>query len=286
LYPQTLAGFLLVILLALSVSSTFSLSPTILSSFIIGLVAGLLVLSVPTFLVVVLLIFAWQVFNGGFRQRVVLAVAASLVVMVSTAGIWTIRNALVFQDFVLVSTNAGDNLIRGNAPGASPISGPGMDVEGYMALVAHLNEVDRDRHLQKIVYHIWQSDPVSSIQLYFGKVMNYFNYRNELVTQGVSSFTQDLVMGISYYLLLLLAVGRLAAWRIFPLHNLEKLAAGIYLFNAFYSAIVFTRIRYRLPFDYLLIILGASLLTQLITHREHLGITFYTSRRHENNDGK
>lgn len=273
IYPQILGGFLFVTLLFLvfHVGHDFhnkQLPVKVhLLYCVIGFVAGLLVLTIPTFLLLVFVVFAWKLVTDQNRRAELLRIGIALFSMLVIIGAWTVRNVNEMGEFVLVSTNLGDNLLRGNAAGATPNSGPATDVEAYMAQVASMNEVERDRFLQEIVFNIWRTDPAGSIQLYFGKVLNYFNYRNDLVSDSETSILRDLLMGVSYYLLLFLAVCRLAAWRIFPLSNTEKIAAGLYLFNAFYSAVVFTRIRYRLPFDYLLIFLAASFISYMLHYK-------------------
>ena len=67
--------------------------------------------------------------------------------------------------------------------------------------------------------------------------------------------------------LLLLA---LLAWRLceavrFPLSTTEKLFLAIYILSAFTQAIFFTRIRLRLPYDYLIIAVIAMHLSRRLT---------------------
>lgn len=166
---------------------------------------------------------------------------------------WTIRNHRTFHQVIVVSANSGINLLLGNSENAGPNSGTNVDIERYLDEALHLPEVERDvlykrRAVEWIVGH-----PGEALRLYVLKVVNYFNYRNQLATHSESSTARDLIVMLSYYPLLLAALMRLLLWRRYPLSFTEWLCYGLYFSNAFVSAIFFTRIRFRLPFDALLI---------------------------------
>ena len=69
-------------------------------------------------------------------------------------------------------------------------------------------------------------------------------------------------MGVSYIVLLALLVWRLAELKRFPLLPREKLFLIVYVLTAFTMAIFVTRIRYRLPYDYLIIAIVAMHLSR------------------------
>ena len=60
-------------------------------------------------------------------------------------------------------------------------------------------------------------------------------------------------MFITYYPLLVTALIRCLLWRKYAFSWPEVLMYALYFGSAFISAIVYTRIRYRIPFDFLLI---------------------------------
>jgi hypothetical protein len=95
------------------------------------------------------------------------------------------------------------------------------------------------------------------------KFINFFNFRNRLYVHSESSTIRDGVMFITYYLLLLLAGLRLYFFRRYPLTMTEGFLYGLYLCGALLGAIFFTRIRFRLPYDTLLIAIGAIFLGHL-----------------------
>ena len=67
--------------------------------------------------------------------------------------------------------------------------------------------------------------------------------------------------------LLILLFVRLLRWRSDHPESIERLLIWIYLLNAPVAAVFVTRVRYRVPFDELLIIIAASTLVSLLVTR-------------------
>jgi hypothetical protein len=74
-------------------------------------------------------------------------------------------------------------------------------------------------------------------------------------------------MFVSYYPLLLIALVRLALWRRYRFSFPELLLYLIYFGNALLAALVYTRIRYRLPFDFLLIAMVSIFVGRILQAR-------------------
>jgi hypothetical protein len=180
-----------------------------------------------------------------------LAVAVTLVVP------WTIRNYSQFHAIIPVSANGGLNLLLGNSPNTTATSGVNVDISAYMKQTEEFTELGRDDFLKHCAVEYIKAHPGEAAWLYVRKVAGYFHFRNKLFTQGEGSVLRDLVMAASYYPLLLLAAGRLFWAKRFPLTITEVVIYVIYFGNALLSAIFFTRIRFRIPFDALLIVLAA-----------------------------
>ncbi|MEO0070025.1 MAG: hypothetical protein ABIK18_04440, partial [candidate division WOR-3 bacterium] len=103
-----------------------------------------------------------------------------------------------------------------------------------------------------------------AVKLYFLKVLNWFNYRNQLAQKSEASRFRDFVMLITYLPLLLLFLIRLFLARRFRLVRIEWLLSILYVINAFTYAVFHTRIRYRLPFDVGMIAVVAVFISNLI----------------------
>ena len=254
LYPQIVGTALFAGVVTLLVTCPGRVGAGVLG----GVLFGLLILIVPSFLLfagLVPILCAWADWKSGFRwyarAPVMLAVAVALVVP------WTIRNYSQFHAIIPVSANGGLNLLLGNSPNTTATSGVNVDISAYMKQTEEFTELGRDDFLKHCAVEYIKAHPGEAAWLYVRKVAGYFHFRNKLFTQGEGSVLRDLVMAASYYPLLLLAVGRLFWAKRLPLTITEVVIYVIYFGNALLSAIFFTRIRFRIPFDALLIVLAA-----------------------------
>lgn len=258
LYPQTLAAALFLLTLYFFTCRAMKS----LDYFLSGLFLGCLILTVPAFTFVLVVFTVWLLLvppNRPSKGWVIVFIPVLLLL-----GGWTVRNYLVFDTFVFVSTNEGENLLAGNSENTTPTAGRTADILRYWAEGAPLGEVARDHYYQTKALEFMLAHKARTVRLYFLKVLNYFNYRNDMVTKEATSATKDLVLMLTYGPLLLLLILRLVLSKLYKLSPFEILLASLYLSNAFVSAIFFTRIRFRLPFDFLLIMLVALFLEQLI----------------------
>ncbi|HET7832175.1 MAG TPA: hypothetical protein VFK88_04345, partial [Gallionella sp.] len=180
--------------------------------------------------------------------------ALFLVCAILAVSPWTVRNTLLFGKIVPVATNSGENLLMGNSINARPNSGANVDMSPYARPdLSSMGEVERDTYLRNAAIGWITEHPADAFQLYLRKTLNYFNYRNELSTTTQTSSFREAVLFVTYYPLLALAIVRLFWWRRYPMAWQEVVLYGLYVGSAFASAIFFTRIRYRIPFDALLI---------------------------------
>jgi hypothetical protein len=257
-YPQTLASFLFLIIL-----KTFTKIKLRPGDFVVGgLIFGFLVLTVPAFFYAIFVIWGWFFLTGRYlqaRSYVLTLVSAFLII-----GLWTARNYLVFDTFFFVSTNSGENLLIGNTENSTPTSGTQVDISKYLSRAAGLGEAERDKFFTQQAVQFINDHPVASLKLYLLKVLNYFNYRNELVTLSEGSEFRDLLMLFTYGPLMAIFLLRLLLIKQAKATPVEILFILLYLSSALVSAVFFTRIRFRLPFDYLMIMVVAITLDRVI----------------------
>ncbi len=266
LYPQTVGTLLFVSAILFLVRFPFSSKATIIA----GVLFGFLVLTIPSFLLLLPLFPAWLLIVDRsstplFRRALIFLCCAVFVV-----APWTFRNFIQFKSFVPVSTNTGINLLLGNSPNTKPDSGVNVDISGYLEAAKGMNEIEKDNFFKRSAISFMKENPLAALQLYLRKVVNYFNFRNQLYTSSESSSLRDTVMLLTYYPLLLLVVIRLLLYRRFKISQPEALLVLVYFGNAFLSAIFFTRIRFRIPFDALLIVLVAIFIGLIYSKRETL----------------
>lgn len=266
LYPQTMAMLLLVAgILALvgAARATTSGGPGWLAMGG-GLCFGMLLLTVPTFAVSFVAVLVWLVFSYRRVALPVAAIALAAALVLPTA--WGARNAVQLGGFVPFSTNSGINLLLGNSEHTRPGGGRLADLSRYEdeAQRRGLTEIGMDHFYRQsaiawIKEHKWQA-----LTLYLGKVVNNFSVQNELATSGRNSTAQTLLLAVTYLPLLLLFALRVApALRPRRLGRLEALLVALVLGNALLLAVYYTRIRFRIPLDALMIAVDAALLATL-----------------------
>jgi 4-amino-4-deoxy-L-arabinose transferase-like glycosyltransferase len=255
-FPQTVGAFLFLLTLYIILKKPIRLWQV----GIAGLVYGGLILTIPTFTFGIPLIGLWL----GWRERAWRNALIFLTTTVLVIGIWTIRNYRVFDTFVFVTTDSGFNFLMGNAPETTPNSGLTIDFNKYVNEAVGLDEVQADVFYRSKAFQFIIGNKNQAFLLYISKLLNYFNFRNEMLTQGESSSLRDIVMLAGYGSLLLLVIARIICFRQFRFFDWEIFLLLFYLFSAFVYAIFFTRIRFRLPFDYLIIIVDALFLRNIV----------------------
>jgi 4-amino-4-deoxy-L-arabinose transferase-like glycosyltransferase len=236
---------------------------------IAGVALGLLALTIPAFLLVFPIFVAYLVLVH--RDSAKRAVGATVLLLATTSLVilpWTIRNYVQFGELVPVSTNSGINFLKGNSENATPDSGVNVDISSYLAASEGMTEPERDAYLRSRAVDWIAHNPSSALKLYVMKLVNHFNFRNQLASRGESSSLRAIVMMVTYYPLLAVAALRLGLFRRYPLDRAELLLLGLYLGNAFVSSIFFTRIRFRLPFDMLLIGAVATFIASVVYSRK------------------
>ncbi|MGC8782911.1 MAG: ArnT family glycosyltransferase [Armatimonadota bacterium] len=255
LYPQTLIGFLLVAWVYL-----LFVNLNLPRAALAGILMGWLVLTAPTMLFVLAAAvpWLWKRPSGVWLLLTIFLCAGACV------GVWTVRNYLAFGAFIPFSTNSGINLLLGNSPKATAWSGVNTDISAYAERARGLSEWQRDAFYRREAVRFIVENKDRAFMLYLHKLMHHFHFRNRLATRAESSPLRDWLMLVTYYPLLALALLRLALRRRYPLSPLEMYLLALYLLEAMIQAMFFTRIRFRLPFDLLLIAVDASFLNSLI----------------------
>jgi len=268
-YPQTLAALLFLLLLYLATVGHFSFVKALL----FGLVGGLLALTVPPFFVISGLIVFWLIYHvlrkdGVAPKRLINPVlAGSIIVFIVLA--WSYRNYVVFDDFIMISSNLGINLLLGNSIHSGMDTGVMVDLSAYKAGTAQLNEAQLNRHYTNAALSYITANPVEAASKYVLKVLNYFNYSNNLATASERNFWKTVLGFISYMPLLVAFFLRIYFYKSKKTTKFECLCIFLYIFNAFFMALFFTRIRFRLPFDYLLISVVSIWLVRMMREVSH-----------------
>jgi len=228
---------------------------------IVGVIYGVLMLTVVTFLGSLLITAAWLVYESREQWKKA-AVMVLTTVMVLTP--WTIRNYLVFDTFVLVANNGGVAFVLGNSPGTKPNLGGNISLPEFDKSKLK-SEVAIDRYYKSTAINYMLNNKLKTVKMYFLKLLNHYNYTNILMTKSQMSVVKDVVLFVTFYTLLAFALMRIAMFRKVSFSSKDMYLVLLYLGHGFLLALFITRIRYRLPYDPLLAILGAPALAYFLS---------------------
>jgi len=257
LYPQTAGSFLFL----LSLVALLDPAEKRRTLCVAGIAYGFLMLMIPAFIMKLILIAPLLCLLQLIpRKRFMIFLALTIAVVLP----WTIRNTLVFDAVVPVSTNSGINLLLGNSPHTAPNAGVNVNLSDVLEQdTSSMSEPEQDAYYKKTALN-WVLDyPIQAGRLYVLKTLNYFNFYNELYVRDAQNLLTLTISFLSYYPLLFLFA--LYAWRRRAIMEpLPTFLIALYIGSAFLDAIFFTRIRFRLPMDWLLIAVAAPMARDLI----------------------
>ena len=272
LYPQTLSACLLVA--AVWQLDRLERSSGLRSFVLLGVTLGGLVLTVPIHLLLLPIIAVWMLVA---RRGTPWQLGVTLLTLGGLVGAWVVRNSIVLGAVVGIATSSGFNLLAGNGPyvrhdqATADLRWP----RGVREQVAGRGEVERDRILGRAALHWIRENPTDAALLYGRKLLYWFAPRNKLVSDRLvpggsgagPRWLRDGLMVLGYGLLMSILAVRLSLSRRFPFSSLEVLLLALYLGGGMAYAVYFTRIRFRLPFDWLLIAVDALFLARVLAPR-------------------
>ena len=256
LYPEAMALLLVTLgLLATLVADRATGPHQVGAAALAGALFGLLSLTAPTYVVIVVPAAVWLLWRRCSRRRVVALVIPLLLATVVLPTAWAIRNEARLGAFAPFTTNGGINLLLGNNPDATATTGVDADISSYEETARRrgLDEAGRDHYFRGRAVDWIVDHPGRAAVLYGGKLVNFFNFRNRLATEHQQSAFTDAAGALSLYPLLVLFVVRLVGWRRWPARRGEGLLVASYCCVALATAVFTTRIRYRVPVDQLMI---------------------------------
>jgi len=155
----------------------------------------------------------------------------------------------------------------GNSENTTPNSGVNVDISKYDAVAGRLDEIARDKYYRDHAIDYIMNNKQQATKLYLLKLINHFNFRNELRTASESSRISDAVMLVTYGFMCFICLFRIVHIKEYSLSRIETVVLLFYVVNALFSAVFFTRIRFRLPFDLLLTIIVARFLAYIVRLR-------------------
>jgi hypothetical protein len=256
LYPQTIATTLLLLSMTFLFYQENELSSK--AAFIIGLLQGFLILMIPPLSIVLLLTVLWILLRYNRPMKSVLMMVLAAIIILFP---WEIRNYRLFGEFVWISTNSGFNLLIGNSQTTQPDSGVNVDLSQYQP-DHKMNEADLDNYYKLRAEEYIAQHKLSSLKMYLEKFASYFACENRLATKSEETRLREYVLMVSCGFLMGFFILRLILYRKISFLNYELFFILLFVLNGFFLALFFTRIRFRLPFDVLLIVINAGFLAR------------------------
>jgi hypothetical protein len=247
LYTQTLYTLLLLLNIRLAIVPRFGYRHALL----LGILSALIIMVHPTGVLIPPLIVLWLFFPAN-RHIIGKGAFAALVAVVCISP-WAYRNYQLFDRFIPITSHGADTLFVGNNPQTSLDEWYKYTETNAYREANKLPLEEQNSYYMKQIVAFWTNQTGDAVRLYFLKLVDYFNYRNNLSTRSESSGLRDVIMFITYYPLLLCLVLRLLFTAEIPLSRIETLLVTIYLASALFHAVFIPRIRFRLPYDTVLI---------------------------------
>ena len=161
-----------------------------------------------------------------------------------------------------VSSNGGVNLLLGNTDGTGAGTGTNVDILDRVGEAdrAGYDEIERDAFFRDEAVEWITEDPVRAARLYVAKVLTTFSIEQDLATEEQQpSHLATVLLGATYLPVLLLFLLRPLFRRAAPLQTGEGFLIAVFWANVLATAVAFTRIRFRVPLDPLMVIVAAGL---------------------------
>lgn len=269
LYPQTLAAFLLVLSVILidRTIDTARLMPAVW----LGLSSGALLLTIPIVLLLwplIVIYFLWR------SSRKVAHILVFTLVATAFMGSWTYRNYVVLDYFIPVATSSGYNLLAGNSPDARYNTSLNVRFPEYVYTdITGQPEATKNSVMTDAAVKLFFDDPGRIAMLYVGKFLHWFDYSNRLLSDekidgGASSLapnTRDIILLVTYLAVIVLPlVTHIMYARRYPFSRSEIFFIALWICAGGAYAIFFTRVRFRLPFDWLIISSNAMFIAAVL----------------------
>jgi hypothetical protein len=241
-----------------------------------GISLGLATLLRQSILPWVVVLFAWLLWAGRRHSNLKLAIRSLLVsgiVLVLFILPFTIRNYLVYGDFLLLNSNAGYALYSAQHPlhgtnfqafTAAPLP---ADIDPFPENEAQWDNVLMRRGLQFII-----EDPGRYIVLSLSRAADYFMFWPSSETTTINNIGRVISFGLFLPVMIYGLLLSRHQWRRFEL---------FYIFILFYSLLhlmTWSMVRYRLPVDALLLIFASLGILDLINRVPALRIWEWPNR--------
>ena len=263
--------FIILVLLTLYLGLELKEQPSPARWVLLGLtlgVAGLLRQTLLLFVPFLLAWLFWELKEKGIRWW---HITTPIVIIILMIAPWTLRNYLVFHQFLLLNSNAGYAFYASNHPHLGTQWSNEDIVVPVPEELSGQNEAQLDHALMQRGFQFVFADPKRYLWLTLDKTLEYFKFWPSSDSSLISNLNRVLSFGLYLPLMLLGIYLSFSRWRSFiPLYLFMVIHTGIHLLS-------WPATRYRLPVDAISMIFAAmavlELARQLKTWRHRLPLT-------------
>ena len=249
--------FMVLVLLTLYLGIELKESPNPIRWVGLGLALGLTVLLRQTilfFIPVLLFWLFWELKNRGVRWW---NFAIPVVIIILMITPWTIRNYLVFREFLPLNSNAGYALFASNNPNLGTDWRNDIVVMPIPEELRGQNEAQLDRALTKRGIEFILADPERYLWLTLDKTLEFFWFWPSSESSRISNLNRVLSFGLYMPFMVLGLILSVSRWRSFiPLYLFIVIHTGIHLLS-------WPAPRYRLSVDAVSMVFAALALLEL-----------------------
>src|SRR3990172_2718634 len=249
--------FIVFVLFSLYLSLELKERPTVTRWILLGLALGMAALFRQTILLFVPFLLLWLLFEAGKREVRWWHFTLPIVVIALLIAPWTVRNYLIYHQFLPLNSNAGYAFYASNNPNL------GTDWRNELVVVpvpkelVGQNEAKLNQALTLKGFEFIIADPLRYLWLNLDKTLEYFKFWPSSDSSIISNLGRVLSFGL-YLPFMLLGLGlSLSRWRSFvPLYLFMVIHTGIHLLS-------WPALRYRLPVDAVLMVFAGLALFDL-----------------------
>ena len=249
--------FIVLVLLTLYLSLELKENPKPIRWVGLGLSLGLAVLLRQTVLLFVPFLLFWLFLELRTRGLRWWHLALPVVIIFLLIIPWTMRNYLVYREFLLLNSNAGYALYASNHPHLGTHWSNDNIVVPVPVELKGQNEAQLDRALTQRGLGFILTDPKRYLRLTLDKTMEFFWFWPSNTSSRISNLNRVLSFGL-YLPFMVLGLGlSVSRWRNFvPLYLFIVVHTGIHLLS-------WPSPRYRLPVDAVLMVFAGLTLVEL-----------------------
>jgi 4-amino-4-deoxy-L-arabinose transferase-like glycosyltransferase len=235
--------FIVLILLALHLSLEIKESPTLLRWIGLGISLGLAGLLRQTILLFIPFLLFWLFLELRNRVTHWSHFSIPLVITLLLIAPWTLRNYLVYREFLLLNSNAGYALFASNNPNLATDWNNDVVVVPVPGELQGQNEAQLDRALTRRAVEFIRADPERYLRLTLDKTLEFFWFWPSSDSSRISNLNRVLSFGLYLPFMLFGLYISLSRWRSFVV---------LYLFIFIHTTIhllSWPAARYRLSVD-------------------------------------